>query len=52
MDGQLSIGTYPSLAQQLTATIGGNPANVAYQGAASYLVSGVFQINVYVPAGT
>src|ERR1039458_7214251 len=32
-------------------TVGGVPCNVSYAGAAPYLISGLTQINVQVPAG-
>jgi uncharacterized protein (TIGR03437 family) len=35
----------------VTATIGGIPASVEFAGAAPGLVTGVFQINVQIPAG-
>lgn len=41
----------PLLAQTVAATIGGQNANVLYQGSAPTLVAGVSQINVQIPAG-
>lgn len=43
---------YPLLnASSVTATIGGQPATVYFAGAAPSLVTGVFQVNLKVPAG-
>jgi len=50
-DGVLTGTTNPPLiAQTVTVTIGGQPAQVLYQGAAPGLVAGMSQINVQVPA--
>jgi uncharacterized protein (TIGR03437 family) len=50
-DGILTSAVNPPLiAQTVTATIGGQSAQVMYQGAAPGLVAGVSQINVIVPA--
>jgi uncharacterized protein (TIGR03437 family) len=52
-DGALVISTpFPAPQNQVTATIGGVAAEVLYAGAAPLLPSGVFQVNVRVPAGT
>jgi len=51
-DGVLTPAMNPPLiAQPVTVTIGGQNAQVMYQGAAPGLVAGVSQINVRVPAG-
>jgi uncharacterized protein (TIGR03437 family) len=52
MDGRVSAtaGTpLPNVAASCTATIGGQPATVAYCGEAAELTSGVLQLNVLVP---
>jgi uncharacterized protein (TIGR03437 family) len=50
-DGILTSAVNPPLIDQtVTATIGGQSAQVMYQGAAPGLVAGVSQINVIVPA--
>jgi len=41
-----------TLTQKVTATVGGQPADVLYAGPAPNLVVGVFQINVTIPSGT
>jgi uncharacterized protein (TIGR03437 family) len=52
VDGVLTRAANPPLiAQPVTITIGGQSADVIYQGAAPGLVAGVSQINVRVPAG-
>lgn len=49
-DGVLTGSTNPPLiAQTVTVTIGGQPAQVLYQGAAPGLVAGMSQINLQVP---
>jgi uncharacterized protein (TIGR03437 family) len=51
-DGALVLSTpYPAPQNKVAVTIGGQPAEVTYAGAAPYLPSGVFQINARVPAG-
>ena len=53
VDGTLNpISTTGTLTQTVTATIGGQTANVLYAGPAPGLVVGVFQINLTIPAGT
>jgi uncharacterized protein (TIGR03437 family) len=50
--GALTISTpYPIPQGPVAVTIGGQPAEVLYAGAAPFLVNGVFQINVRVPTG-
>ncbi len=51
-DGQLNIGTYPATAAPVTVTVAGNPAAVAYAGAAPTAVAGLMQVNFTVPANT
>jgi uncharacterized protein (TIGR03437 family) len=52
---QLPLGAFvlstpfPTPANPVTATIGGQPADVLYAGAAPQLVNGVFQINARIP---
>ena len=48
IDGQIASDATP-LAASVTATIGGIPADVKYAGAAPTLISGVAQINVWIP---
>ncbi|HML15753.1 MAG TPA: IPT/TIG domain-containing protein, partial [Bryobacteraceae bacterium] len=53
-DGTVTPTTqlYPLMnASSVTATIGGQPATVYFAGAAPSLVTGVFQVNLKVPAG-
>ena len=51
-DGALVISTPYSLPnQKVTVTIGDQPAEVTYAGAAPFLPIGVLQINVRIPAG-
>jgi uncharacterized protein (TIGR03437 family) len=45
-------GPFGALTQTVTATVGGQPADVVYAGPAPNLVVGVFQINVTIPSGT
>ena len=45
-------GPFGALTQKVTATVGGQPADVVYAGPAPNLVVGVFQINVTIPSGT
>jgi uncharacterized protein (TIGR03437 family) len=52
-DGALNpISNTGALVLATTATVGGQPANVFYAGPAPGLVSGVFQINLTLPANT
>jgi uncharacterized protein (TIGR03437 family) len=52
VDGMLVISTpHPKPAAPVTATIGGQPAELLYAGAAPYLPFGVTQINLRIPAG-
>lgn len=50
-DGRIASTVFPKPLQNVKVTIGGIDANVAYAGAAPFLVAGVFQINVTVPPG-
>ena len=51
-NGALVISTpFPAPVNPVTATIGGQPAQVLYAGAAPLLPTGVFQINVRIPDG-
>ena len=51
LSGDLSISTpYSTTVAPVTATIGGQPAEVTYAGAAPLAPVGVFQINVKIPA--
>jgi uncharacterized protein (TIGR03437 family) len=51
--GYLVLSTpFPKPAGSITATIGGQPAELLYAGAAPYLVLGVTQINARIPAAT
>ena len=53
VDGLLVTAPYPMVPPNVavTVTVGGVPCNVSYAGAAPYLISGLTQINVQVPAG-
>ena len=51
IDGRVAATVFPKPLGNVTVTIGGIQANVAYAGAAPFLVAGVFQINVTVPQG-
>jgi uncharacterized protein (TIGR03437 family) len=52
-DGTLNpVSSTGQLTQTVKATIGGQPATVLYAGPAPGLVSGIFQINLTIPAGT
>ena len=48
--GDFSISTpYQTPVQKVTVTIGGQPGVVTYAGAAPFLPSGVWQVNVQIP---
>jgi len=48
--GSLVLSTpYPKMAGPVTATVGGQPAEVLYAGAAPFLATGIAQINVRIP---
>ena len=49
IDGQLAISTLPQPVPPVSVTIGGQPATVAYYGAAPGLTAGLMQLNVVVP---
>jgi uncharacterized protein (TIGR03437 family) len=51
VDGLVGAVPYPLPTQNVTATIGGQPAYVQYAGGASGLVAGVMQVNLQIPAG-
>jgi uncharacterized protein (TIGR03437 family) len=51
VDGKIASDTFPKPAQNVTVTIGGQPAQIAYAGAAPFEVAGLLQLNVQVPAG-
>ncbi len=51
-DGQVVLGGPPLSALPVRATIGGQPAEVLYAGAAPGFVAGCYQINLLVPEGT
>lgn len=48
--GGVSSGTLPSPVLGVTATINGQPAEVLYAGAAPNSISGLFQVNLRIPA--
>jgi uncharacterized protein (TIGR03437 family) len=54
--GNYVTGLLPETASpsdpRVSVTIGGNPAQVTYAGAAPYEVGGVLQVNAQIPAGT
>jgi uncharacterized protein (TIGR03437 family) len=50
-DGFISLTTSPPPAGPVSLTIGGQPAQILYAGAAPYAVPGVIQINATVPTG-
>lgn len=49
VDGRVAATIFPKPLLNVAVTIGGQPAEVAYAGAAPFLVAGVFQINVKIP---
>lgn len=51
VDGGVATAVFPKPVQEVSVTIGGRPATVLYAGAAPGFVSGVFQLNVTIPAG-
>jgi uncharacterized protein (TIGR03437 family) len=51
IDGRVNRSSFPSPVLPVSVSIGGVDAQVAYFGAAPFLVSGVFQANVVIPAG-
>ena len=50
VDGKLASDVYPKPKLPVSVTIGGQPAEILYYGAAPTLVAGVLQINARVPA--
>jgi uncharacterized protein (TIGR03437 family) len=52
VDGQIAASVFSKPTSEVSATIGGAPAEVLYAGAAPGLVAGVFQVNVRVPSST
>jgi len=51
VDGKLAAAPLPKPLQNVTVTIGGKPAAVAYYGAAPGEVAGVMQVNATIPDG-
>ena len=51
VDGQVATSVFPKPALPVAVQIAGRPAEILYMGAAPGFVSGVFQMNVSVPAG-
>jgi uncharacterized protein (TIGR03437 family) len=49
IDGQLAISTFPKPVLPVSVTIGGQPATLAYFGAAPDETAGLLQLNVVVP---
>jgi titin len=49
-DGAITGNSPPLAVSPVTAAVGGQPADVMFAGSAPALVSGVFQVNVLVPA--
>jgi uncharacterized protein (TIGR03437 family) len=49
VDGEIITAPYPVLTQPVSVRFGGKPAQLQYQGPAPGEVSGVLQINAYVP---
>jgi len=49
LDGQIANGVYPKPVLPVSVTIGGQPASIAYYGAAPGLTAGLMQLNVVVP---
>jgi uncharacterized protein (TIGR03437 family) len=52
VDGQIATTVLPKPQLQVTAMVGGLPADVIYAGAAPDLVAGVTQVNLRIPAGS
>jgi uncharacterized protein (TIGR03437 family) len=52
LDGALTLtAPYPAPAEKIAVSIGGQPAEVTYAGAAPFLPAGVIQINAKIPDG-
>jgi len=51
VDGKPALEVFPKPVLPVTVTIGGLPAEVLYAGAAPYMVAGVMQVNIRIPAG-
>ena len=51
VDGKQATDLFPAPILPVTVTIGGQKAEVLYSGAAPFLVAGVMQLNVRIPAG-
>jgi uncharacterized protein (TIGR03437 family) len=51
IDGKLAVEPYPQPRARVSVTIGGQPAELTYAGAAPGLVAGVMQVNARVPLG-
>jgi uncharacterized protein (TIGR03437 family) len=49
VDGRVAATIFPKPLLNVSVSIGGQAAEVAYAGAAPFLVAGVFQINVKIP---
>jgi uncharacterized protein (TIGR03437 family) len=49
VDGLLALVQYPKPLTPVTVTIGGQPADVVYYGAAPQAVAGLLQVNAKVP---
>jgi uncharacterized protein (TIGR03437 family) len=47
-----TVSTLPTLQYPVTVTIGGQPAQIEYQGPAPLAVAGLYQINCVIPPGT
>lgn len=51
VDGEIATSVYPSPALPVSVTIGGQPADIIYDGAIPGQIAGLLQINARVPAG-
>ncbi len=51
VDGAVSTSVFPKPVLPVTVTVGGQPAEILYAGAAPDFVSGVLQLNVRLPQG-
>ncbi len=49
IDGQIAASVFPKPVLPVSVTVGGQPVEVLYAGAAPGLVAGIFQINARIP---
>jgi uncharacterized protein (TIGR03437 family) len=51
VDGGVNTSVFPKPVLPVTATVGGQPAQILYAGAAPDFVAGVLQVDIQIPAG-